>query len=69
MAFQVTGRGIAVQEIFMRRLDEMIALVRDRRGVTAVEYALVAGALCAAILTSFNTFGTRGSHWMAGLTL
>ena len=53
----------------MRRLDEMIALVRDRRGVTAVEYALVAGALCAAILTSFNTFGTRGSHWMAGLTL
>lgn len=45
------------------------ALVKDRRGVTAVEYAVVAGVLCGVILTAFNTFGSRIQTWMAGLTL
>lgn len=50
-------------------LQVISSLIKDRRGVTAVEYALVAGALCAVVLTAFNTFGSRISTWMAGLSL
>ena len=50
-------------------LEAATALVNDRRGVTAVEYAVVAGVLCGVILTAFNAFGTSISSWMAGLTL
>jgi Flp pilus assembly pilin Flp len=34
----------------------LIALKSDRRGVTAVEYAVVAAVMAGALLTAFNTF-------------
>jgi pilus assembly protein Flp/PilA len=34
------------------------ALWTDKRGVTAVEYALIAGLIAVAIVASFNTLAT-----------
>jgi Flp pilus assembly pilin Flp len=42
----------------------LILLKTDRRGVTAVEYAVIAGAVAAVIATAF---GTLGSHISSGL--
>jgi Flp pilus assembly pilin Flp len=50
-------------------LNMALTLVKDRRGVTAVEYAVVAGVLCVTILAAFQAFGTRLSTFMGGLTL
>jgi Flp pilus assembly pilin Flp len=33
------------------------ALVTDRKGVTALEYALIAGVLATVVLVGFDTFG------------
>ncbi len=41
----------------MRRI--LRALRRDRRGVTAVEYALIAGLVGAVLLVAVGTFGDR----------
>ena len=35
------------------------ALASDRRGITAMEYAVVAGAILAVALTAFNALGTK----------
>ena len=34
------------------------ALYRDRRGVTALEYALIAGVLATVLVTAFTSLGT-----------
>lgn len=34
------------------------ALYGDRRGVTALEYALIAGVLATVLVTAFTTLGT-----------
>ncbi len=34
-------------------------LIRDRRGVTAVEYALIAALIAAAAIAAFTLVGTR----------
>ena len=47
----------------MMNLFDVIALVKslrkDGRGVTALEYGLIAGAISLAIVTSVNTLGTK----------
>jgi Flp pilus assembly pilin Flp len=40
----------------------------DRRGVTAVEYAVIAGVLVTAVATAFTTLGTRLESFFNGLT-
>jgi Flp pilus assembly pilin Flp len=40
----------------------------DRRGVTAVEYALVAGALVAGLSVAFGTLTTKLSTYLGSLT-
>lgn len=34
-------------------------IVKDPRGVTAVEYAVIAGVIVIAIATAFNALGTK----------
>ena len=45
------------------------ALASDRRGITAMEYAVVAGAILAAALTAFAALGTQLSNQIGGVTL
>ena len=44
-------------------------LVSDRRGITAMEYAVVAGAILAVALTAFNALGTSLSSTVGGVSL
>jgi Flp pilus assembly pilin Flp len=41
----------------LQRLKSSFALLRDRRGVTAVEYAVIAGVLVVGIATAFSPLG------------
>ena len=43
------------------------ALVKDRSGVTAVEYALIAGMIALAIVTAVTLVGSDLSHFYARL--
>ena len=45
------------------------SLASDRRGITAMEYAVVAGAILAVALTAFNALGTKLTTIMTGVTL
>ena len=45
-----------------------ILLRADKRGITAVEYAVIAGVLVAAIGTAFTTLGTTLKTFFAGFT-
>ena len=45
------------------------ALASDRRGITAMEYAVVAGAILAVALTAFNALGVKLTGIMGGITL
>ena len=45
------------------------SLASDRRGITAMEYAVVAGAMLAVALTAFNALGTKLTTIMTGVTL
>jgi Flp pilus assembly pilin Flp len=40
-------------------LKLLVTLAKDRRGVTAVEYAVVAAGLIAVAATAFSSLGTR----------
>lgn len=44
------------------------SLKSDRRGVTALEYAVVAAVVIAAVVTAYGTFGTALSEKISGLT-
>ena len=44
-------------------------LASDRRGITAMEYAVVAGAILAVALTAFNALGTKLTTIVDGVTL
>ncbi|HTW71079.1 MAG TPA: Flp family type IVb pilin [Acetobacteraceae bacterium] len=44
-----------------------ILLRADRRGVTALEYAVIAGILVAAIGTAFTTLGSTLKTYMASI--
>jgi pilus assembly protein Flp/PilA len=43
------------------------AIVRDRRGVTALEYGIIAGVLGLALITIFKTFGGKLSALFSGI--
>ena len=45
------------------------ALVSDRRGITAMEYAVVAGAILAVALTAFNALGTKLTTIVGAISL
>lgn len=45
-----------------------LILRTNRRGVTAVEYAVIAGVLVAAIGTAFTTLGTTLKTFFSGFT-
>lgn len=38
--------------------DRLVELVRDERGATAIEYALIVGAVAAVIVAAVNVLGT-----------
>lgn len=44
-------------------------LALDRRGITAMEYAVVAGAILAVALTAFTALGTKLTTIVDGVTL
>ena len=44
-------------------------ILKDRRGVTAVEYAVIAGVMVTAVAAAFNAFGTTLKTFLTGLTL
>lgn len=44
-------------------------LALDRRGITAMEYAVVAGAILAVALTAFTALGTKLTTVVDGVTL
>eukprot|EP01037_Dinobryon_pediforme_P012524 gene12524-12613_t len=45
------------------------ALATDRKGVTAVEYAVIAGVLVTAVAAAFNALGTSLTTYLGGLKL
>jgi pilus assembly protein Flp/PilA len=45
----------------------LIALKSDKRGVTAVEYAIIAGVLVASIATAFTSLGSTIQTFFSGL--
>ena len=50
------------------RVPRIMALLRDRRGVTAVEYGLIAGAIFVAIATAVGSLGTATLRlWQAAV--
>jgi Flp pilus assembly pilin Flp len=44
------------------------AAAGDRKGATALEYALIAGALAAVTLVGFRTFFDRINSFLAGIS-
>ncbi|MBV8915288.1 MAG: Flp family type IVb pilin [Acetobacteraceae bacterium] len=50
-------------------LKIQIALLKDRRGVTAVEYAVIAGVLVLAIGGAFTQLGTTLTNYFTNLKL
>ena len=44
-----------------------VELKTDRRAVTALEYALIAGVIVATVLAGFSQMGTHLSSKLAGL--
>ena len=45
------------------------ALASDRRGITAMEYAVVAGAILGVALVAFGALGTKLTNMMTTITL
>ena len=46
-----------------------LTILKDRRGVTAVEYAVVAGVLVTAFGAAFTALGGKINTFLNGLTL
>ena len=54
----------------MPKLPEtLMPFRRDTRGVTAIEYAIIAGVLCVTLGVAFTGFSTRLASVFASLTL
>jgi pilus assembly protein Flp/PilA len=45
----------------MKTLTNFLKLVRDRSGATAIEYALIAGLICIAIVGGATTLGSSAN--------
>jgi Flp pilus assembly pilin Flp len=50
-------------------LKSSVALLKDRRGVTAVEYAVIAGVVVVGIASAFTVLGGKLSDFFTALTL
>jgi Flp pilus assembly pilin Flp len=48
---------------------KLLPLRADERGVTAVEYAVIAGVLITAVAAAFTAFGTTLQTFLTGLAL
>jgi Flp pilus assembly pilin Flp len=56
--------------MFINEAVRMLKLIStDRKGVTAVEYAVIVGVLVAVIATAFGTLATHLNTQIAGLAL
>ena len=57
----------------MTELFDVIALIKtlkdDRRGVTSVEYAVIAGVICLSLATAFTALVGKLNTFFNGLTL
>jgi pilus assembly protein Flp/PilA len=40
-------------------LRSLVCILRDRKGVTALEYGIIAGILGLVLITIFSTFGSK----------
>jgi pilus assembly protein Flp/PilA len=49
-------------------LKNLSALAKDERGVTALEYGLIAGLIAVVIITSVTALGTKLSTVFANIT-
>lgn len=47
----------------------LMMFTRDRRGMTSVEYAIIAGVLTVSLLATFAAFGTRLKNFMPTISL
>jgi len=47
----------------------LVALKGDRRGVTAVEYAVIAGVMVVGVAAAFTAFGSKLQTYLSGLSL
>ena len=50
------------------RLVKLLPLLRDQRGATAIEYALIASLISISILTAATTIGTKLNVIFASVT-
>jgi Flp pilus assembly pilin Flp len=50
-------KGIVMNDLILN-VKALVSLPADKRGVTALEYGLIASAVGAAIITAFATFST-----------
>ena len=48
---------------------QMLKLLKDREGVTAVEYAIIAGVICVTLGAGFGAFANKLNNYLANLTL
>ena len=58
-----------MENLMFDALKTIKILVSDRRGITAMEYAVVAGAILAVALTAFNALGTKLTTTVGAVTL
>lgn len=52
----------------MTMIKTNIALLKDRRGVTALEYAVIAGSIVLGIAAAFTALSTKISTFFNGIT-
>lgn len=52
----------------LQTIKSTVALAKDRRGVAAVEYAVIAGCIVIGIAAAFTTLGTKISSFFTALT-
>jgi pilus assembly protein Flp/PilA len=46
----------------MKTLKNLLKMVRDRSGATAIEYALIGGIICIAIVAGATTLGQSANQ-------
>jgi len=51
----------------LKVMERLMLLLRDRRGVTALEYGIIAGVLGLVLIAIFKTFGSSLSTLMHGI--
>lgn len=50
-------------------IKSCLMILKDRRGVTAVEYAVIAGVMATAVLGAFTAFSAAIKTFLLGITL